>query len=50
MKKRRVPVLILILLLLFAIPVSAAEGDQRELPRFVDDADLLTDEEEAALL
>ena len=50
MKKRRVPVLILILLLLFAIPVSAAEGDQRELPRFIDDADLLTHEEEAALL
>ena len=50
MKKRRVPVLILILLLLFAIPVSAADGGKRELPRLVDDADLLTNEEEAALL
>ena len=50
MKKRRISVFILILLLLFAIPVSAADGGKRELPRLVDDADLLTNEEEAALL
>ena len=50
MKKRRISVLILIILLLFAIPVSAADGGKRELPRLVDDADLLTNEEEAALL